>query len=187
MKKIIVLLTAFIVLTGCSITDGMDNTPTKKVENYLNNYQTLDEEVLTDLDEVVENETTFTDEQKEDYKDILKKHYQNLTYTIKEETVNGDTATVEVEIEVSDFAKILDESNTYLNEHQDEFTDDSGLYSEQKYNDYRLDKLKDAEDKVKYTIYFNLTKESTEDDEGEWTINELTETDQEKILGIYKY
>lgn len=183
MKRILSMLAVFVLLTGCSFTSEMDNTPTKKVENYLNNYQTLDDAVLTDLDTVVENEATFTDDQRESYKDILKKHYQDLTYVVKEETVNGDTATVEVEIEVTDFTKAIQESNLYLQEHQDEFLDDTGVYSEQKYNDYRLDRLKDVSDKVKYTIIFNLTKT----DDEEWKIEDLTETDQEKILGIYSY
>jgi len=182
MKKILSLLTVFILLTGCSLTANMDNTPTKKVENYLNNYQTLSDDVLSDLDSVVQNAATFTDDQRELYKDILKKHYQDLTYTIKEETVNGDNAVVEVEIEVNDFSKILDESKTYLDENESEFFDETGEYSEEKYNDYRLDQLKDAKDKVKYTIYFNLTKV-----DDEWVIDELTESDEEKILGIYKY
>ena len=37
----------------------MDNTPTKKVETYLNNYQTLDSNVLAQLDAIVENEEMF--------------------------------------------------------------------------------------------------------------------------------
>ena len=38
-------------------------------------------------------------------------------------------------------------------------------------------------DKVKYTIYFNLSK----DDKGDWSLNEVSDTDEEKILGIYAY
>ena len=51
MKKLIMSFAMFMILTGCtfSITD-VDNTPTKKVEAYLNNYQSLTEDVLSDLD-----------------------------------------------------------------------------------------------------------------------------------------
>ena len=38
-------------------------------------------------------------------------------------------------------------------------------------------------DKVKYTIYFNLSK----DDKGEWCLDEVSDADEEKILGIYQY
>lgn len=181
MKKLVALLTVFTLLTGCSLTKNMDNTPTKKVENYLNGYQTLSEDVLTDLDSVVEDEVSFTDTQKESYRDLLKKHYQDLTYTIKDETVNGDNATVEVEVEVKDYSEKLTEAESYLSTNKAEFNDEQGNYSEEKYNDYRLDLLKDVKDKVKYTINFNLTKS-----EDEWVIDDLSEEDQQKLLGIYR-
>lgn len=181
MKKVLSLLTAFVLLTGCSLTKNMDNTPTKKVENYLSSYQTLDDNVLSDLDDIVEDEITFTDTQKESYKDILKKHYQDLTYEVKDETVNGDTATVEVEVEVTDYSKSLAESEDYLSTNKAEFQDETGNYSEEKYNDYRLGLLKDVDEKVKYTITFNLTKI-----DDEWTIEDLSDEDQQKLLGIYR-
>ena len=40
---------------------------------------------------------------------LLKKQYQNLSYKIKEETEDGDNATVEVEIEVYDYITRLPE------------------------------------------------------------------------------
>ena len=33
-----------------------------------------------------------------------------------------------------------------------------------------------------YTIYFSLTKENNE-----WILDDLTESEEEKILGIYEY
>ena len=38
MKKILAFLTVVLALTGCSIGEDMSNTPTKQVEEYLNNY-----------------------------------------------------------------------------------------------------------------------------------------------------
>ena len=40
MKKVLSILGLVLVLTGCSIGEDMNNTPTKQVETYLNNYQT---------------------------------------------------------------------------------------------------------------------------------------------------
>ena len=58
-KKLILFLTV-LMLTACSLNiDDIDNTPTKKVEEYLNNYQSLSSDVVNDLDIVVERETTF--------------------------------------------------------------------------------------------------------------------------------
>ena len=181
MKKVLSILGLALIITGCSL-GNMDNTPTKKVEEYLNNYQTLNSNVLSELDSMVNQEELFDEDQKTTYKDIMKKHYQDLTYTIKEETVNGDKATVEAEIEVNDYTKALKEAEEYRTTNESEFYDEEGVFNETLFNTYKLDLLKDNDDRVKYTIYFSLTKSGDE-----WTLEELTETEQEKILGIYEY
>lgn len=168
-------------MVGCSFKD-MDNTPTKQVENYLNNYQTLDDTVLESLDNIVNGEELFNNDQKDSYREILKKHYQDLTYTIKDETVNGDKATVEVEIEVKDYTKNLKQAEIDRTQKESEFLDDTGMFDESKFIDYKLDMIKSAEEKVKYTLYFSLNKV-----DDEWKINPLTQTEQEKLLGIYEY
>lgn len=181
MKKVLSMVSLLLILTGCSI-GNMDNTPTKKVEEYLNNYQTLNSNVLTKIDSVVNEESLFNTNQQDTYRDILKKHYQDLTYTIKEETVNGDKATVEVEIEVNDYTKILKEAESYKIANESEFYDETGVFSESKFQDYRLDLLKSNKERVKFTIYFSLTKVNNK-----WTLDDLTETEEDKILGIYEY
>ena len=181
MKKVLSILGLALVLTGCSI-GNMDNTPTKKVETYLNNYQTLDSNVLSELDSLVNQEETFDEDQRTTYRDIMKKHYQDLTYTIKEETVNGDKATVEAEIEVNDYTKALKAAETYRTTNESEFLDEEGMFDESLFNDYKLQTLKENKERVKYTIYFSLTKSGDE-----WVLDDLTETEQEKILGIYEY
>ena len=182
MKKLLSIISIALILTGCSFGKDMSNTPTKKVEEYLNNYQTLSSNVLTKLDSIVDAEIDFDEDQKVTYKDILKKHYQDLTYTIKEETVNGDKATVETEIEVNDYTKALKEAETYKTTNASDLLDDKGEFDQSKFNDYKLKLLKSNKERVKYTIYFSLTK--TDD---KWTLDELNETEQEKILGIYEY
>ena len=182
MKRFGLLFGISLILYGCSLGSGMDNTPTKQVEAFLNDYQTLNSNVLSELDSIVDQETMFDDDQKTEYRDILKKHYQDLTYTVKEETVNGDKATVEVEIEVNDYTKALKDAQEYKTTNSDEFNDDNGTFNESKYSDYRLKSLKDNKDRVKYTIYFSLTKI-----DDKWTLDPLTDTEQNKILGIYEY
>ena len=181
MKKVLGILGLALVMTGCSLGD-MDNTPTKQVEAYLNNYQTLNSNVLTEIDALVDEENMLDEDQQTTYRDIMKKHYQDLTYTIKEETVNGDKATVEAEIEVNDYTKALSEAETYRTTNETEFFNDEGIFDETLFNAYKLDLLKNNDERVKYTIYFSLTK--TDD---QWILNDLTETEQEKILGIYQY
>lgn len=182
MKKLLGILSILCILTGCSLGEDMDNTPTKRVEGYLNNYQTLDSNVLSEIDSIVNNEQLTDQDQQVTYRDILKKHYQDLTYTIKEETVNGDKATVEVEIEVNDYTKALKEAETYRTTNESEFYDDEGIFDEVKFNEYKFNLLKDNDERVKYTIYFSLTKT-----DGNWILDDLTDTEEQKILGIYEY
>ena len=182
MKKTIIILLIFLLMSGCSLKN-IDNTPTKQVETFFNNYQTLDKKVLDDLDIVIAKQTNFTDKQKEEYRNILKKHYQDLTYEIKDETINGNRANVEVEIEVTDFYKVLNESNEYLKNNSNEFYDQQNNYDESKFINYQLDKLKDANETVKYTLNLTLVK----NDDGDWILDDIDDIQEKKILGIYEY
>lgn len=174
MKKIISLVVIILLITGCSLGKDMTNTPTKKVEAYLDSYQKLDDNVLNDLDSLIED-TEYTVEQKARYKEIFKKHYSNMSYEIKDETIDGDIATVDVEVEVNDYSRILNEDAN-----EDDFKDENGVYSPIKYYDYQLDKLERATEKTKYTITFHLTKK-----DNNWVIDDLDETSMKKIHGIY--
>jgi len=176
MKKIIALISLLFIFTACSLSD-IDNTPTKKVEALFNNYQTLDKLVLDDLDLIIAKQNNYTSEQKDKYRDILKKHYQDLTYEIKDETINGDKAEVIVEIEVTDFYKTIENSKKYLKENRDEFLDSKNNYDESKYIDYELKKLKDTKETVKYTLNLTLTKKDKE-----WVLDDLSDEDEEKII-----
>lgn len=183
MKKVLSILCIFAVLTGCSFTANVTkDTPKKKVEHFFNDYQTLDSDVLAQLDTVVDRETTFTEEQKKTYRDFMKKHYQALVYEIKDEIIDGDNATVTVEIEVKDYSKILADADTYLTEHPNEFHNEEGTYDVVLFNEYRLKQIKDAKDKVKYTLNLTLTKV-----DDEWKLDKLNDMDESKIHGIYNY
>ena len=182
MKKILFILSFVFIIAGCSLNTDMDNTPTKQVEAYLNNYQTLNSNVLEQLDSIVESEVTFNEEEKETYRDILKKHYQDLTYEIKEETINGDKATVEVEIEVNDYSKTLKDAENYKITNESEFMDSNKNFDNQKYNDYKLDLFKKNDERVTYTLYMSLSKINNK-----WVLDDLTKTEEDKLLGIYEY
>ena len=178
MKKLIGICLC-ILLCGCN---DLSNTPTKKTEEFLKKYQALDNSVLTDLDNVLNSDNTLNENQKIMYKDIMKKHYQNLSYEIKNETIDGDEAIVTVEISVTDFKKVLDEANNYMNNNMEEFYDENGNYSISKFNDYKLNKLKDAKDKVRYTLEISLSKVNDE-----WQVNTQNQITYDKINGIFNY
>ena len=180
MKKISFLLVMILVLTGCNI--ALNNTPTKRVEMFLANYQTLNEDVMDDLSDVVMDEDKFTDSQKEKYTSLMKRHYQALTYDIKDEKIDGDEAVVTTQITVYDYTKEKSKANVYKEEHLDEFKTD-GKYDESLFNDYLLDKLSRVNDTVTYTINFTLHK----GDDGNWKLDALTKEQEQKIHGIYLY
>ena len=174
MKKVLYFLVAIVLLTGCSCSTNMGNTPTKKVEEYLNKYQTNDDDVVSDLDEVLTNDTTLTADERNDYSDFMKTHYRDMQYEIKDETIDGDTATVDAEVTVRNYADVVNEANDYRLNNPDEFDDNNTFAS------YRLGKLKEVTDTETYTITFHLTKENDE-----WKIDDLSDDDLRKLSGLY--
>ena len=179
MKKTIFLI-SLIILVGCTTLD-ISNTPNKKVEEYLNKYQALDEKILNELDNVIDTKTKLNDENKEEYKKLIKKQYKNMQYTIKDTTIDGDDATVTTQIIVKDFTKIINEAENYKKNNIKEFNENE-KYNDNLYKKYLIDKLKDAKERVTYTVEFKLHKENKK-----WKLNPITEEIEDKILGIYKY
>ena len=179
--KVVVFLLCVGLLVGCNNTKLSEKTPKEIVEQYLKNYQTLDDKVLSQLDEVVEREE-FTDQQKNDYIELMKRHYQNLKYEIKDDMVDGDKAIVTTSVEVYDYSKELTDADEYLEKNPDKFNNADGEYDVALFNSYRLDRLKKVEYTVKYTIDFYLSKTS----DG-WVLDELSDTDESKIHGTYIY
>lgn len=175
----LLLIGSFMLITGCET--NLMNTPTKRVETMLNNYITLNSDVLDDMDETIVADTSMTESQKNEYRDVIKKLYQNMAYEIKNETIDGDIATVEVEIEVYNYKKIIDDANTYLQNNQSEFLTSDNAIDIAKFNDYKIAELKKAKDKVTYTL--NLTLRIVD---GTWTLDNLTDTEISKIHGMYE-
>lgn len=180
MKKniLVVFLLLLAITTGC---DSMMNTPTKRVEDFLNSYQRQDDTILTQLEENLnKNEEDLTDSQKETYKTILKKQYKDLTYTVKQETIDGNNATVTVEIEVYDYKSTLNNAELYYTQNQDKFKNEKGEVDLTKYMDYKIEKMQETNDRIKYTLNLTLTRSNKK-----WIMNDITETDRQKIHGLY--
>jgi len=179
MKKIFLALVLAFTLTGCEM-GNMDNTPTKKVEAFFDKYQTLDSNVLNDLDLTIADDTTIDETTRSDYREFMKSHYQDLEYEIKDETIDGDNATVVAEVTVRDYSKVLNDADVYKDTNATEFNDESGTYSPALFSKYRLGKMEDVNETVTYTLNLTLTKQ-----DGEWVMDELSETDEQKMNGLY--
>lgn len=171
MKKILYLFICIMFISGCG---NMGNTPTKKVEAFLNKYQTNDEDVMKDLDTTLISDSNLTEDERNDYREFMKKHYQDLTYKIKDEKIDGKNATVTTEVTVRNYADVVNEANEYKLKNADKFTSTDTFAS------YRLNKLKDVTKTETYTINFYLRK-----DNNDWKLQDLNEEDQSKINGLY--
>lgn len=165
-KKILLAIPIMFILVACT----MSNTPTSKVEALFNKYQKLDSDIEVGIESILE-EQNLSDARKDRYKSILENQYKNLTYQIKEEIIDGDTATVVAEIEVLDLKKTIS-NHVY----------DSTIYNtKDEYDEEKLNLLEKAKDKVKYTLELTLTK----DDNDKWTLDALSNADIKKIQGMY--
>ena len=177
MKKILVMLISLVMVVGCSCSN---DKAADAVEEYLNEYKGLSNNVLEDIDELVSNEN-LTDKGSETYKEVLKRQYRDLIYTIENEDYDGDTAMVTVKITVYDLYKAQKNASIYLNSHQDEFLTD-GEYDNDLYMDYKLEEMRDMNDTISYNIVFNVTKT-----DGKWVVEQPSEEVLEKIHGVYNY
>lgn len=177
MKRFIIGLLVLLSVTGCET--NMDNTPTKKVEAFLNKYQMLDDDIMDDLNTSINGLENLNEQQRNDYVDIMKSGYQKMTYTIKDEAIDGNEATVIAQIKVVNYAKVLDETDSYLEENEDQFMTD-GEYDESLFMDYKISQLKDNTEMIEYTVDFTLTKE-----DDEWVLDDITDEIRDKINGRY--
>lgn len=226
MKKIIVALMV-IFLSACTL--GAATTPKQKVSEFLDKYKNEHTDVMDQLKETIES--AFTNEDyKTRYNTLMTNQYKSMEYKITDEVIEDDTAVVEVEVTVLNYGAAINNADTYLSEHGDEFmknitddkttkntdedtgadipaddnddtttdntnnndttTDDAANNNntttntdidEDKFQDYKLSLMEKVTDTVKYKIEFTLTK----NDNDEWEIDSLSDSDLEKLHGIY--
>ena len=168
MKKIIAVILLTLVFTGCG--SNLMNTPTKRVEELFSKYQTLDKDITKEIDTLVKSEN-LTDEEANRYRNIIEKQYKMLVYNVKDEKIDGDNATVTVQIEVLDYKSAIQKVD--LN-----YQDDN--YDKVKYTKDKLDALEQTKDKVTYTIEVPLVKKDKK-----WQVSNLSNDDLKKIQGMY--
>lgn len=177
-QKLWILLCLAVLLVGCTVSSKA-SSPTKAVENLFNKYQTLNEDVLDQLNNVIAGQK-LTEQQKKDYNELMRKQYQNLSFKVKDETVDGETAVVTIEIEVFDYAKASEETETYAAEHEEEFLDKDKNLSDNLYENYKISKMKAIKERTKYILDIGVTKK-----DGEWRVNNLSDMERQKIHGLY--
>lgn len=165
MKKIslCLILFSFSLLVGCTL----GNTPTSRVENMLSKYQMLDNSINVSYTSF----TTDTNLGKDiigGYEKAIEKQYRNLSYEVKDEVIDGDTATVTIQIEVMNYKDVIDRYN-------------KNDYELVRYHELVIEALKDTKDTITYTLDITLTKDNSDN----WSIDTLTTENINKLLGIY--
>lgn len=164
-KKIFLISFILFLLVGCA----MANTPTSIVENVLMKYQKVDNDIDNAIDSVLD-EQNLTEDHAKRYRKLLTDQYKNLSYEVLDERIDGDRATVTVEIEVIDYKNAIAD-----------LTFDSTIYTKESFDEEKLNRLESAKDKVTYTLDLTLTKDSDDN----WRIDALTNEQIKKIQGMY--
>ena len=176
MKKILIFLFTLLLITGCEKTM---NNPKSEVQRLFSNYNLLSSDLLVQLDTVIDGET-LNEVQKTKYKDVLKRQYEDLKYKIKDEVITDDKAIVSVEIEVYDLRKVIKEAEDYKENNKNEFNTENE-FDNSLFWDYKLDKMYKTNDRITQTLDLSLTKI-----DNRWVLDNLLETDRQKIHGLYK-
>lgn len=177
-KKILVVLCAILLFTGCSCSMN-DNKPEEAVETFFEKYRAKDDDVITQLKETIENED-LTDNSKEKYQELMEKQYDQFAYVIKDTKEEDDTATVTVELTVLNYRSAILAAEEELKSNPEKFNDDEGNFSEEKYMDYKVEKMSEVTDTTTHTIDLSLTKNA-----GMWTVDQLSSDDISKLHGLY--
>ena len=138
---------------GCNLS----NNPNSVVEDYLGRYQMLDDSIDIDYRDLV-GDVNINNSDIDVFNYYIKKQYRNMSYDIKETSIDGDKAKVTVEVEVYNYKDAINNSD---------------------YNAI-LTSLTSVKDKVVYTVNFNLRYR-----DDKWEIGNISKEVKSKLLGIY--
>ena len=178
MKKILVIICALLLFTGCSCS--MDDTsPEMAVDTFFEKYRAKDENIITQLTDTIENEDLMDDE-KENYKSLMEKQYDQFAYVIKDLDEEDEMATATVELTVLDYKSAVLKAENELQNNPEKFNDENGEFSEEKYTKYKIEEMANVTDTTTHTIELSLTKEA-----GMWKVNQLSDEDISKLHGLY--
>ena len=178
MKKLLVVICAVLLFTGCSCS--IDDTTTEQaVDTFFEKYRAKDDNVITQLIDTIENED-LTDDSKEKYKKLMEKQYDQFAYVIKDVEESEDKATATVELTVLNYRSAVLQAEEDLKNNPEQFNDEEGKFSEKKYMDYKIEKMNEVVDTTTHTIELTLTKEA-----GMWKVEQLSSDDIAKLHGLY--
>ena len=172
LKKAILIVLLLLVVTGC---ENIIETPINTVQYFLGKYQRLDKDTMIELDNIINRNKKLTKKEKEEYKRIFERQYQNLSYKIKKEETDYTSSVIIVEIEILDYKNCIDKVKEYYKKNKQKLQE-----KYKNYESYQISELKKTKSKIKYEIIFNLYKKNRK-----WKIKKLSNKDFIKIHGQY--
>lgn len=213
MKKFLVAFMV-IILSACSLTSATTpkQTVAEFLDKYKNEHTNVIEQLKDTIESQFTNDEykkRYTTLMTNQYKNMEYKitdevvEDNNAVVDVEVTVLNYGSAIKDAENylnEHRDEFKKSKSNNTNENASNDTTSDDNSLlYNERsadettrdndsdndidddKFMEYRLSQMENVTDTVKYTIEFNLTKNK----DGKWEIDSLSDTDLEKLHGIY--
>ena len=119
--------------------------------------------------------------QEQRYKEMVKKQYRNIHYTILEEYVGDVDSNITIQVTVIDLKDAYEKANSYVFAHKDKFVNEKGDVDEAEVINYKLEQMEKAKDTVDYSIVINYYK----NDRGQWVMTDLSSSSLEKIAGVF--
>lgn len=174
MKKIILIVVS-LFLFGCAKENA-----TSEVFLFYSNYQNLSSDIYSGISQMV-NVENLSQENKELYKKVYIRQYQDMIFSIDSIKYSGKNAYISTTIEVYDFSKVQEDVSKFLSENEELFNDDNNNYDVDKYYNYKFNEMLNTTKRIKYNITLNLIKNNNK-----WYINNIDDTTLSKINGIYQ-
>lgn len=135
------------------------------------------EVIVYDYASAVKNANTYLNENIDEFKREVKETANEVKNAV-------ENAAEDIKEGIEDATDNDDEDNDNNNNNTNTTTNDNGTgttdYDETKFMDYKLSLMEKVSDKVTYTIEFTLTKVNDE-----WQLDSLSNSDIEKLHGIY--
>lgn len=178
MKKLLVILCAILLFTGCSCSMN-DDSPEEAVNTFFEKYRAKDEDVMSQLIDTIANED-LEDKMKSDYQELMEKQYDQFAYVVKDVSESDNEATATVELTVLNYKKAITATEDALKNEPSKFNDEAGNFSKEKYMNYKMVEMAKVTDTITHTIELHLTKEN-----GMWKVNQLSDEDIMKLHGLY--
>lgn len=177
-----VLLCAFIIGFIILIVHR-HNSPFQGPEQLTNSYMMAyikeDSSVINAIQYPFDDVLNSSQEQR--YKEIMKKQYRNMKYTIEDQNIGEVDGQIIVHITIFDFKESYDRANQYVHSHSSSFVKEDGSFDSEKAIDYKLGQLEDSREKIDYSVTFHFFKDS----DNHWVMSDLSSSDLEKINGLF--